>query len=481
MGVNYRRLLRELELDLLHEDELGREFEGELASMLDRESENPLPTPVISLKSVTVSGRPAAFSKAGSGFQAFVCDPFPYPQCYLNIYGNILVEESGARRPFTAADRTVWQPVSAFNQVYTRRGVSVSASLNREARVAADGSFTTESQLAIDPGTARIRVLMNLDFRSGKRITTEAIIQYSPLECFLTFIGDWETRHEPWRTSPPCRDAVTRLEFLSATRKMFQPTTKKDGTPPSPGWKLMFDWFLTRNKEICPLAEFNSPQAKAIWRFERLEIAGSTVNIGHVLTGIEGGRNQRPASTYPSFLSVQEGFTEATLTWGGDLGKALEQYSESKVKGQQPDLRSELAKSAGPANLLGDIDGINLAMIYDENKSLADNFRSYYYARPFRRFRNFLASAVDDSGAALFALASNSPPTIDRPSRERAAAKIALFAHMLKESRLKKGLLTSTPSQGTDLSVMLTPFSQETKAVVDYFFSFLEKGLRSEQ
>ncbi len=478
--MNYRRLLRELELDLLHEDELGREFEGELASMLDRESENPLPTPVISLKSVTVSGRPAAFSKAGSGFQALVCDPFPYPQCYLNIYGNILVEESGARRPFTAADRTVWQPVSAFNQVYTRRGVSVSTSLNLEAHVAADGSFTTESQLAVDPGTARIRVLINLDFRSGKRITTEAIIQYSPLECFLTFIGDWETRQEPWRTSPPCRDAVTRLEFLSATRKMFQPTTNKDGAPPSPGWKKIFDKFLARNKEICPLAEFNSPQARAIWRFERLEIAGSMVNIGHVLTGIEGGRKQQPNSTYWYLLS-RDATTEATLTWGGDLGKALEQYAESIVTGQRPDLRSELGKAAGPANLLGDIDGINLAVTYDEDKSLADNLRRYYYANPFRRFRDFLTSAKDDSGMPLFALVSNSPPTIDRSSRQRPGVRISFFAAALMKYKLESGLLNLTASQQYDLASMLTPVSKETKAVLDYFFSFLEKGLGNEQ
>lgn len=442
---------------------------------LDRD----LATPVIYLNSVTISGRATPFSKAPSGFESFVCDSFPYPQCFLSIKGRILVEENGARRSFTAADRAVWQTVSVLSQAYPGQGVSVSH--NPVARVGADGRFTTESQLVVDPGTRRIRLLVSLDFRLGKQITTEAIIQHNPLECFLAFIDDWEMRREPWRTSPPCRDAVTRLEFVSATRKMFQPTTNKDGTPPSPGWKAMFDTFLARNKEICPLAEFNSPQAGALWRFERLQIADSTVNIGHVLTGIEGGRRQKPGSTYPYLFDVRDGNTEATLTWAGDLGKALEQYAEAKVTGQQADLGSYLGKAAGPDNLLGDIDGINLAAIYDENKSLADNFRSYYHARPFRRFHDFLTFAKDDSGMPLFALASNSPPTLDKLSRQHAATRIAFFAFMLKIYKIRRGLLNLTPSQESELSIILTDPSKEMNAVVDYFFSFLEKGLRKER
>jgi len=482
--------MNDAELEL--EGELQELMSALLESDLESEAQSGIPdkivhpklsrdlaTPVIYLSSVTISGCTTPFSKATSGFESFVCDSFPYPQCFLSINGRILVEEKGARRSFTAADRAVWQPVSVLNHAYPGQGVSVSH--NPEARVGADGNFTAESQLVVDPGTRRIRLLISLDFRLGKQITTEGIIQHNPLECFLAFMDDWEMRREPWRTSPPCRDAVTRLEFLSATRKMFQPTTNKDGTPPSPGWKAMFDTFLARNKEICPLAEFNSPQARALWRFERLEVADSMVNIGHVLTGIEGGRRQKPGSTYPYVFSVRDGNTEATLTWAGDLGKALELYGEAKVTGQQADLGSYLGKAAGPDNLVGDIDGINLAAIYDENKSVADNFRSYYHAKPFRRFHDFLTFAKDDSGILLFALASNSQTTLGELSRRHAGGRIAFFASVLKIYKIRKGLLNLTPSQESELSIILTDPSKETNAVVDYFFSFLEKGLRKER
>ena len=469
-------------MSVLLESDLESEAQSEIPdsphkigqTKLDRD----LATPVIQLNSVTISGRSTPFSKAPSGFESFVCDSFPSPQCFLSIKGRILVEENGLKRRFTAADRRAWHPVTVESRAYPRDGVSVSHS--PIAPVGPEGGFTTEPMLVVDAGTRRILLRISLVSGLGKTTTTEAIIQYNPLECFLAFMDNWENRREPWRRTP-CRDAVTRLEFISATRKMFQPTTNKDGTPPNPGWKAMFDTFLARNKEICPLAEFNSPQARALWRFERLEIGDSTVNIGHVLTGIEGGRRQNPDSTYPYPFSVRDGNTEATLTWAGDLGKALEQYAEAKVTGQQADLRSYLAKAAGPDNLLGDIDGINLGAIYDENKSLADNYRRYYQAKPFRRFHDFLTFAKADSGVPLFALASNSPPTLDKLSREHAAGRIAFFASVLKMYRMGKKMLTLTPSQESELGVTLTGTSKETNAVVDYFFSFLEQGLRKER
>ena len=40
--------------------------------------------------------------------------------------------------------------------------------------------------------------------------------------------------------------------------------------------------------------------------------------------------------------------------------------------------------------------GCRIGAIYDESKSLADNFGVYYHARPFRRFHDFLTYAMDD-------------------------------------------------------------------------------------
>lgn len=473
MAINYEQLIRGLESELEFDTAPPREFPA---------------TPVIQLTNVGISGRSTPFTVAPSGFEAFVCDPFPYPQCVVNVQGRILIEENGIKLPFTAADRRVWQPVAVTTGAYPQDGVRISHAYI--GPVAGDGSFTTETWLVIHPGTRRIRLRVTLELGSGKKIATEAIAQslaadfgvrrrlanrYSAFECFLAFIDAWENRYEPWRTGP-CRDAVTRLEFVSATRKMFQPPTPRDGRGPDPKWKTMFDVFLARNAEICPLAEFGSSQARAIWRFENLAIGDSTVDIGHVLTGIEGGRRQKPGSTYPSAV-VRDANTEALITWAGDLGSALVRYAVAKVAGQRADLADYLKELAGSSDLLGDIDGINLAGLYDENRSLADNFRAYYQARPFRRFQNFLSFAIDDGNNPLFTLASKSPPAIDKASRAHAAGKIVLYARAwIYKAPPNKW----TTAQRSGLHAICDENSREINAVIDYFFSFLENGLMME-
>jgi hypothetical protein len=296
-----------------------------------------------------------------------------------------------------------------------------------------------------------------------------------PFECFLSVIDSWENLKEPWQKTA-CRDALARLEFVSATRKMFQPPTPKDGTGPDPKLKAMFDMFLTRNREICPLAEFTSTQARVLWQFENLEIENSIVDMGHVLTGIEGGRRQKPSSTYPS-LVVRDANTESIVTWAGDLGSAMVQYGVAKVTGKRADLSNYLRQLAAPHDLLGDIDGMNLAAIYDESLSLADNLRRYYHARPFRRFHSFLSSAQDDTGNPLFNLGGSNPPTIDNASRQHAAGKIALYAR----AWLYKNLSKWSASQLSDLYRICNEYSSEMNVVVSYFILFLENGLGTER
>jgi hypothetical protein len=266
----------------------------------------------------------------------------------VQITGQVFIDDKGVRRALSASDRQKWPRVAIVTQAYTQGGVSVSH--NPISSVGPDGSFITDSMLVLAPGTRQIHLRTTLELGSAGVVSVESTLEYNPLECFLEFIESWENM-KSWQNLRPqapnstCREAATPLEFLSSTRKMFQPTTNKDGAGPPPGWQQMFDLFLTRNKDICSLFPFKSPEARSIWQFERLEIDGRVVNIGHVLTGIEGGRRQSPASTYPYVFSVKDGNTEATLTWAGDLGKPLELYAEAKVTGKAADLNSLLAQS----------------------------------------------------------------------------------------------------------------------------------------
>ena len=281
-----------------------------------------------------------------------------------------MIEENSVRRPVTAADMKKWLPKSIVNRVYTGRGVS--ASTSPVSRIKPDGSFITESMVVVDPGTRRIRVQVTLDLKGGREITAEAIFQYTALDCFLAFIDSYESRRPIGRVTGSCQIAFGHFEFLSSVRKMFQP---------APGSSLagMFDQFLHRNRKICQLADVNSAQGKYIRSFETMVIGNDKVDIGHVLVGIEAQRRQKPDSVLPYVRADVN--TEALMTWAGDLGSALEPYAEAVIAGKPADINTYMNDKASFADLLGDIDGINLGAIYDETVSLSENFRRYYWPK----------------------------------------------------------------------------------------------------
>ena len=126
------------------------------------------------------------------------------------------------------------------------------------------------------------------------------------------------------------------------------------------------------------------------------------------------------------------------MTWAGDLGSALESYAEAKVTqspgpspmvaGEAVDLKTYLNQKASIADLLGDIDGINIGAVYDDTKSLAENIRSYYSTKPFRQFSTYIARLKDDFGKPLIPLAQQKPPKISAAGRLSAASYISFFA-----------------------------------------------------
>jgi hypothetical protein len=445
-----------------------------------RPSQVPQATPVLHLSLFRIGRFGAPITVTPSGFESFFCDPLPFPQVSFSITGRILMQQNGRRRPFTPSDRRAWEPATVVNRVSTGRGVSNSTSW--VGAVNPDGTFATQSMLVVDPGTRRIRVLVTLKVKAGKEITADTIFQYNPLECFLSLMDAWEDRM-PGPRITPCQDAAKHIEFLAAARKMFQPPPARGGKAPDPFWKRAFDALLSRNASICSLTAFDSDQGRRIRRYENIEIGDAKVDMGHVLTGIEGSRRQKPASILP--LVKGDSITEALVTWAGDLGNALEGYAEAAVSGAQVDLQSYLQAKAGSADLLGDVDGINIGAIYDENKSLSDNLRNYYQSRPFRRFHDFLNNARNDEGKPLLRLANPMPPALDRAGRLAISSRIASFANGYVVQ--KRILNRFTQPQSARLLEMLRAgptkdgsASKEMDMVVDYFFTFLENGLAKE-
>jgi hypothetical protein len=279
----------------------------------------------------------------------------------------------------------------------------------------------------------------------------------------------YESRRPIGRVTGSCYIAFSHFEFLSSVRKMLQP---------APGSSLtgMFDSFLYRNRKICQLAHVDSAEGKYIRSFENLVIGNDKVDIGHVLVGIEASRRQKPASVLPPVRG--DATTEALMTWAGDLGSAIEPYAEAIVVGRRVDIKTYLNDKASFADLLGDIDGINIGSVYDETKSLSENLRKYYETKPFRRFHDYLARLTDEVGKPLLTLAQQKPPRIDQASRLRISGYISMFASGV---RFKRRVLDNlTKAQGSQLISMTQPGSKEMNIVIDYFFALIERGLAQE-
>lgn len=423
--------------------------------------------PVLDLIQIQRNRYIARFTRKPSGFEAFFCGDLPSPQVAIAITGKLMIEEKGVRRPVTAGDLKKWQPMTVVNRVYTGRGLN--ASTSPVTRIKPDGTFTAESMLVVAPGTGRIHIQVTLDLKGGRQVTADAIFQRSDFECFLALMDSYESRRPIGQVTGTCYIAGGHFEFLSSVRKMFQP---------APGSPLagMFDLFLYRNRKICRLAAVDSPQGKYIRSFEEMMIGNDKVDIGHVLVGIEASRRQKPNSVLPPIRG--DATTEALMTWAGDLGSALEPYAEAIVAGRRVDIKTYLNAKASFADLLGDIDGINIGSVYDETKSLAENLRTYYGAKPFRRFHDYLTRLTDDAGKPLFRLAQQRPPRVDQASRLRVSGYISMFANgVVSKRKVLDGL---TPDQSFKFVSMLQPASKEMNVVIDYFFAFLERGLAQE-
>jgi N-acetylmuramoyl-L-alanine amidase len=452
--------------------------------------------PVIELTRVQFSTATAEFVRGPAGFDAILRGEFFAPESIITISGGLMMEENGKRREITPAEL---KKLAAQNvEIRAYPGGGVNTGVGYVKKIGADGCFTASVTVGPNPGTPRIRTQITVELKDGKKLTADGVFARRDLDTFLKYVDYYEQRLPAGQKDGKCALPARHLELLAAVRKMFQP-------PPHSVFTELFDLVLFRNRDICKLFEVDSPKGWDFRRFEECQIGRDIVDIGHVLVSIEIHRRQKPDAHIPTLISSNHAQPEALLGWAGDLGSALWSFARWAVGFDRPDdkppvrrpctvtpsrppdrdLQWFLRQMAGRADLLGDIDGMNIGAVYDETKSLSQNLRAYYDARPFRRFHNFLASALDSMGKPLFTLVSPTSTRIDPACRVRAGSYIQMFtnARLYKLYQLYERPNHKPEGDKTDqetFAAMLQFGKPDMEKVIDYFFNFLEEGLSKE-
>lgn len=441
-----------------------------------------VPMPVIDLEKIKIEHQPETrlrYKNDGT-YEGWFTKPVhvaPEPQSLreIKLSGRLKIADKVARRNYDAkkdgkkyplGKAQVWapaKPVKADGPVTSSAGIS---------RVKADGTFTTSTNVTFDGTVPRfvVRVVMKLPGSADLETSVELKLVGMDVARFLAFV-------EPKEKARPASQMP--LEFLASVRKIYQ------GGPNDP-LKSAFDAFLYRTQNVKVLFAPDSPEAKWLKYNEVLYADGEIVDIGHVLTGIEGSPRQKPnldASGQPQNLPAPPAVRDTYVTWAGDLGSVFQYHMPDIVnavsQGRQPDFKTYIEKRASRADLIGDIDGINLGSGYDGARSLAENFNAYYGRKSLRRFHEFVANSLDENRKPGLPLEPESqPPKLSAKARDWIALSVYKYLVPLRMlGRLDKNV---DPAKKPLIDKIVEPNSPQVRAVADYFAAFLEEGLARE-
>ena len=345
----------------------------------------------------------------------------------------------------------------------------------------ASGVFLAQVDLFFDGGVRR-------PFRlEGEATIENATLPAPPTKVILTNVNlDWFL--ELVETLEPKSGAPSRLAFVGSLRKVVNPSkefdlvvkTVKGPTPTSP--RLSFN-------ALFPAGSTMADRVKAA---SHLRFGGETISISHVLIGVEGGRRQDPKPS-PEMLGVLPVFRRPgnLVTWAGDLAGALSsRFIFRNYYLRDPEkrtLEAYIAETASRADLIGDIDGVNLAASYDDKLSLAANLRRYYYGSgSAHRYSLFIQHAEKADGSSALALQPGvGPPRLTAASRQFIAEQVLLIANLIlvKMTNLNKDLpaeLRTWVPPSPEVTAMLRTDSGEIQNLTNIFVSLLEAGLAAE-
>jgi hypothetical protein len=435
-----------------------------------------LPTPVIHLEKIKILSRPETKlrPKSDGTYEGWFIGPihlsqYPSTPRQIELTGRLQMEDSGVRRNYVVKrDGKRW-PLS-------RATIKASAKLTNadgpvhstayELPVKADGTFTTSTGVGFNGSPKRFTIRVLLKFSSSTALETSIELKLIEMD-LARFIGIVDPKEKARPSSQ------THLEFLASVRKIYQGGSKD----PLEG---AFNFVLYRYRDVDELFAPDSREGNWLRQNAVLYADGEALDIGHVLTGIEGSPRQDPNKDQEVPLPKR---TETLVTWAGDLGSVFQYHLPDIVNAlnhsQQPDLKTYLEKRANRSDLIGDIDGINIGSVYDPKRSLAENLNAYYGKKSLRRFHEFIANSLDDSNnPALPLVAGSKPPRLSAQAREWVASCTHRYIAYVR----MKGVLDKIvdPSKGPLVDKIIDQDSPQMRIVVDYFVAFLEEGLARE-
>ncbi len=383
----------------------------------------------------------------------------------VEITGRLQIAEAKARRNHDPRKDKLWslRGAEVSTAPFTTPSDAARSGTASVVKLARDGSFRTSTVVGFDGFPHPFRVQVSVKLANGKVFRTR--LELSPvqidLERFLSIVG-------------PKEGAVrqSRLEFLASVRKIYQ------GGPGDP-LAGAFDLVLYRNRGVRVL--FERDQAMRAWLKQQEEIYadGELVDIGHVLAGIEGASKQRPSKDQNIPVPVRP---DLIVTWAGDLGSVLQHHMAdivAAVAQKRTPNWEEYLKRAARADLVGDIDGVNLGSVYDPNDSLTGNLKAYYGKKSARRFHELTANTRDIHGKPALPLVTQSaPPRLTEAAWGFIAESVRSYlVPFWITGKLKAGV---APANYPLIDRILDPKSPEIRAVVAHFVRFLETGLEHE-
>ena len=437
-------------------------------------------TPILHLEKVKVSGLPEIILTPASGgkYEGFFATPIhlradqtSFAQATkkdIELTGRIQMDEAGTQRNYDRTKDAKDWPLGGVKgsvpvKIVKADGAIISSVF--DSKVRPDGTFTFTTSIIVNGYTRSLTLFPKVDLKGGKTITGTVVVELLDLDGFLALV-------DPKEKARPT--SQTHLEFLASVRKIYQ------GGPKDP-LSGAFDFVLYRHRQVKPLV---APDTAADQRFKLykdwLFADREWVDIGHVLTGIEGSPKQEPSKDQNVPLPRRP---ELLVTWAGDLGSALQAYMKdfwnAMDTGNPLDLNDYLRKRASSFDLIGDIDGINIGSVYDASRSLAENLRAYYGKKSRRKYHEFIANSKDEFGKAELPLvAGKKPPQLSKQARQAIAENTRQFLVPL--------WITDKLYGGTDASKrqlideIMKVDSPEMDLVVEYFIRFLEDGLARE-
>ncbi|MBI5096156.1 MAG: hypothetical protein HZB32_00640 [Nitrospirae bacterium] len=396
--------------------------------------------------------------------------PLP-PVFSITTSGRVVVVNGDAFSPYTVIDHRALpqsKRVDTISVSISRASAEARGEVSEFAQLTGDGEFSQFTDVVLDtslpPPRALILTVNGTSATGSVVVSKRFLIELVDLEGFTRLIEAKE-RKQPGKTP---------LLFLSSVRKLYQ---GREGEP-----RILFNLAIGRHDTVEPLSKKDSAEFRRLEQYEQLYFEGTQIDIGHVLVGIEAAARQDPQPRGP--IPRPDIF----LTWGGDLGSALQEYIIARFFFPTTLMGTIehylIDRHAKREDLIGDIDGVNLGAIYDSSLSTAENLRTYYGKQNRRRFQFFLANTKNDDGTPALPLKPNSKPSrLTKPAHDFIAKNVVSFAEFVLTVKLSMYASTKKiPNKPLPATVqdMLKVSSPEVTLITNYFVSFLEIGLAAE-